>query len=87
MSYAHVSAQESGNVLTPNVCGNVFSETNGNPSKEDEERLVWATSAIMGGGMDTVSYFLASKFCAIEAFVGLEHVYCSDILHCHDTQP
>lgn len=39
----------------PNLCGNIYKEAGGKLSKEEEEELVWATSAIMGGGLDTVS--------------------------------
>ncbi|KAF9045138.1 cytochrome P450 [Panaeolus papilionaceus] len=42
-----------GKTLMPNLCGNIYKEAGGKLSKEEEEELVWATSAIMGGGLDT----------------------------------
>ncbi|EGO19149.1 putative monooxygenase [Serpula lacrymans var. lacrymans S7.9] len=55
---------ELGTALTPSLCGSVVSEANGEPSKEEEELLVWAASAVMGGGMDTnmstaLTFFMA----------------------------
>jgi len=41
----------------PNLCGNYLQDSNGKMSKDDEEKLVWASSSVMGGGMDTVSPF------------------------------
>ncbi|KAJ7468478.1 putative monooxygenase [Mycena latifolia] len=55
---------ESGTVLLPNLCSTTLEALAGPPSKEQEERLVWAASAVMGGGMDTnmssvMTFFLA----------------------------
>ncbi|EMD35670.1 hypothetical protein CERSUDRAFT_85632 [Gelatoporia subvermispora B] len=56
---------ETGETLMPNLCGSAIqSAADGKLSKEDEEQLVWAASAIMGGGLDTnmsaaLSFFLA----------------------------
>lgn len=55
-NYADLSgSQETGETLMPNLCGSAIqSAADGKLSKEDEEQLVWAASAIMGGGLDTV---------------------------------
>lgn len=50
-----IPAQESGNVLLPNLCSTALEAAEGWPSKEDEEALVWAASTVMGGGLDSVS--------------------------------
>ncbi|KAJ6579520.1 cytochrome P450 [Mycena vulgaris] len=44
---------ESGNALLPNICATVLEDADRNPSKEQEDRLVWAASTVMGAGMDT----------------------------------
>ncbi|KAJ7109599.1 putative monooxygenase [Mycena crocata] len=41
---------ESGKINLPNMCSTVLE---GNPSPEEENRLMWAASTVMGGGMDT----------------------------------
>ncbi|OCH86702.1 putative monooxygenase [Obba rivulosa] len=55
---------DTGETLMPNLCGTTIQSAEGKLSKEDEEQLVWAASAIMGGGLDTnmstsLSFFLA----------------------------
>ncbi|KAJ7123122.1 putative monooxygenase [Mycena epipterygia] len=47
---------ESGTVLLPNMCSTVLEDVDRNPSTEQEDRLVWAASTVMGGGMDTVKH-------------------------------
>ncbi|TFK46440.1 putative monooxygenase [Heliocybe sulcata] len=44
---------ETGEAFKPNLCGSVVAESDGQLSKDDELQLVWAASAVMGGGMDT----------------------------------
>jgi len=39
----------------PNLCASYLQEANGKMSIEDEEKLIWASFTVMGGGMDTVS--------------------------------
>ena len=47
--------QETGKTLMPNLCGNYVQEAGGKMSHDDEMKLVWAASSVMGGGLDTVS--------------------------------
>ncbi|KAJ6548443.1 putative monooxygenase [Mycena capillaripes] len=44
---------ESGDVLLPNMCSTVLEEVDRKPTNEQEDRLVWAASTVMGAGMDT----------------------------------
>ncbi|KAF4609871.1 hypothetical protein D9613_010412 [Agrocybe pediades] len=44
---------DTGKTLMPNLCGNYLVESNGKMSRDDELKLVWASSSVMGGGMDT----------------------------------
>ncbi|KAJ7075379.1 putative monooxygenase [Mycena belliarum] len=44
---------ESGNILLPNMCSTFLEEADRNPSEEQQDRLVWAASTVMGAGMDT----------------------------------
>ncbi|KAJ7468475.1 putative monooxygenase [Mycena latifolia] len=55
---------ESGMVLLPNLCATALEALDGPPSKEQEERLAWAASTVIGGGLDTnmstvMTFFLA----------------------------
>ena len=50
----HFDMQETGETLMPNLCGTMLQSVDGQLSKEDEAQLVWAASAVMGGGLDTV---------------------------------
>ncbi|TFK32976.1 putative monooxygenase [Crucibulum laeve] len=55
---------ETGAALTPNICGTVIQDANGELTEEEETRLIWATSTVMGGGLDTnmstaLTFFLA----------------------------
>ncbi|KAJ7659531.1 putative monooxygenase [Mycena rosella] len=55
---------ESNTVLRPNLCATTLEALEGTPSKEQEERLVWAASTVMGGGLDPnvssiMTFFLA----------------------------
>jgi len=55
---------ETGKTLMPNLCGNYVQEAGGKMSKDDELKLVWAASSVMGGGLDTnmssaLSFFMA----------------------------
>ncbi|KAF8196263.1 putative monooxygenase [Mycena galopus ATCC 62051] len=45
----------SGKVLLPNLCANYLEALDGKVSDEQESRLVWASSAVLGGGLDTAS--------------------------------
>ncbi|KAJ7745430.1 putative monooxygenase [Mycena maculata] len=44
---------ETGQALLPNMCASVFRAADGKLSAEEEHHLVWATSAVLGGGLDT----------------------------------
>ncbi|KAJ7477019.1 putative monooxygenase [Mycena galericulata] len=55
---------ESGTILLPNLCANNIEASDGKLTEEQEERLVWAASSVMGGGLDTntssvLTFFLA----------------------------
>ncbi|KAF9043117.1 putative monooxygenase [Panaeolus papilionaceus] len=55
---------ETGKTLMPNLCGNIYQEAGGKLSKEAEEQLVWASSSVLGGGLDTnmssaLTFFMA----------------------------
>ncbi|KAJ7844085.1 putative monooxygenase [Mycena olivaceomarginata] len=45
----------SGTVLLPNLCANTIEASDGKLSEEQEDRLVWAASTVLGGGLDTAS--------------------------------
>ncbi|KAJ7982963.1 putative monooxygenase [Mycena polygramma] len=45
-----IRTKASGTINLPNMCSTVLEQ---NPSAEVEERLVWAASTVMGGGLDT----------------------------------
>jgi len=38
----------------PNLCGTYLQEASGKLSPEDEEELIWASTSVLGGGLDTV---------------------------------
>ncbi|CAA7263631.1 unnamed protein product [Cyclocybe aegerita] len=44
---------ETGKTLMPNLCGNFISESCGEMTQDEEDKLVWAASSVMGGGLDT----------------------------------
>ncbi|CAA7262455.1 unnamed protein product [Cyclocybe aegerita] len=44
---------ETGKTLMPNLCGTILQEAGGELSKDEQEKLVWASSSVMGGGLDT----------------------------------
>ncbi|TFK32982.1 putative monooxygenase [Crucibulum laeve] len=55
---------EIGTALMPNICGTVIEDANGELTEEEETRLIWAASTVMGGGLDTnmstaLTFFLA----------------------------
>ncbi|KAJ7267323.1 putative monooxygenase [Mycena rebaudengoi] len=78
----------SGTVLLPNLCSNHIEASDGELSQEQEEKLVWAASAVMGGGMDTnnssvLTFFLAmmlnpsvqdKAFKEIQAVIGTDRL-------------
>jgi len=39
----------------PNLCGNLLQENGGELNGDLQDKLVWAASSVMGGGLDTVS--------------------------------
>ncbi|KIJ27702.1 hypothetical protein M422DRAFT_89822, partial [Sphaerobolus stellatus SS14] len=54
---------QTGKTLLPSLCGSLIQNAGGKLPEETEERLVWAASAVMGGGLDTnmstaLSFFL-----------------------------
>ncbi|KAJ7844119.1 putative monooxygenase [Mycena olivaceomarginata] len=54
----------SGTVLLPNLCASTIEASDGKLSEEQEDRLVWAASTVLGGGLDTnessvLTFFLA----------------------------
>ncbi|TFK32282.1 putative monooxygenase [Crucibulum laeve] len=75
-------------ISMPNLCASVISDAGGELSREEETRLVWAASTVMGGGLDSnmstvLSFFLAmalypeiqSKAQAeVDAVVGFERL-------------
>ncbi|KAF8154861.1 putative monooxygenase [Crassisporium funariophilum] len=44
---------DTGKTLMPNLCGTMVQEAGGELSSDDQEKLVWAASSVMGGGLDT----------------------------------
>lgn len=42
----------------PNLCGSFIQEAGENLTKDDELKLGWAASSVMGGGLDTVSFHI-----------------------------
>jgi len=68
----------------PNLCGNYINEANGKMSPENEDKLVWASSSVLGGGLDTVSSFLSHFVESYMINIVLEHVQCLVLLHGHD---
>ena len=49
--------QSTGKTLMPNLCGNIISENGGDLSGDAQDKLVWAASSVLGGGLDTVRVF------------------------------
>ncbi|KDR73159.1 hypothetical protein GALMADRAFT_722618 [Galerina marginata CBS 339.88] len=55
---------DTGKTLMPNLCGTFVQEAGGKMSPDDEAKLVWAASSVMGGGLDTnmssaLTFFMA----------------------------
>jgi len=71
----------------PNLCGNYLVESNGKMSRDDELKLVWASSSVMGGGMDTVSAIRVQFAPGYLMLVSLEHVHYFVFLNGHDFVP
>ncbi|KZT12691.1 cytochrome P450 [Laetiporus sulphureus 93-53] len=44
---------DSGIATTPNLCATTLQQADGRPSDKEEHTVVWAASAVMGGGLDT----------------------------------
>ncbi|KAJ3804912.1 putative monooxygenase [Lentinula aff. lateritia] len=51
-----------GTSLEPNICASIFTQHDGQLSGTDEESLMWGTSSVMGGGMDTNMSTIMSFF-------------------------
>ncbi|KAF8898066.1 cytochrome P450 [Gymnopilus junonius] len=55
---------DTGKTLMPNLCGTYINEAGGKLTHDDEMKIVWAASSVMGGGLDTnmssaLSFFMA----------------------------
>jgi hypothetical protein len=71
-------------VLLPNLCANTIEASDGQLSEEQEDRLVWAASTVLGGGLDTASAIHRSPRLLIHVFA--ERVIGLDVLSCHDVE-
>ncbi|KAJ7130793.1 putative monooxygenase [Mycena crocata] len=56
---------ETGKVLLPNMCSTALEDADRNLTTEQDDRLVWAASAVMGGGLDTNTSTLLIFFLAM----------------------
>ncbi|KAF7375538.1 putative monooxygenase [Mycena sanguinolenta] len=54
-----------GTVLLPNFCAQYLVEADGNLSEEQEDRLAWAATSVMGGGLDTNTSSILTFFHAM----------------------
>lgn len=57
----------------PNLCGTIIHDAGEQLSKDVEENITWAALSMLGGGLDTVSYYYSADYPAYSGAILFTH--------------